>query len=262
MTKELNFAIKLARQAGAVLTANFQKASVVKTKAGGLDFALDADLKSEELIIKQIKKFYPSYSIISEEAGFIEGESSHVWIIDPLDGTKFYQAGIKFFAVSIALWQGNLPLLGVVYQPFLNDVYLAQKGRGAFLNGKKIKVSAVDSLKRSRISITTSPSGELDVEAFKKSKRQLISIYDNFYRLHTADISSLSCCWVAQGLMAAHFDLIGREKIWDVAAGIVIAKEAGAEITGLDGKFHGQDTGHIVITNGIVHKDFLKLLSC
>lgn len=260
MSKELKFAIEIAKEAGQILMDGLGKVKVVKTKADKLHIVTNMDLGSENLIIEKIKQKYPRHQIYGEEFGRIKGESDYVWILDALCGTKYYAKGIKLFNVSIALWKGDEPILGVVYLPAVGDMYWAEKDKGAFCNNKKIKVSDVNRLDESRVCFCATSSNKLTRDEYSLVAKRLEMLLRNVYRFYNFGFSA-PVCFMAQGGFEAFFDLTGKESILDMAAGIVIAKEAGATITGLDGKFHGQDTSHLVITNGKIHNEFLKLLN-
>lgn len=261
MTEQLKFAIYLAKTAGETLVAGFDNSFIKYSQVNRRNVVTNMDLESEKMIIGLIKKKYPDHKIISEECGKIEGKSDYVWIIDPLDGTKYYSAGIKACNVLISLWKDNTPLVGVVYLPFTKDIYWAEKGKGAFFNRKKIFVSKVKKFKESVVFVDAARSEKLNQEELHLAAKKLGVILENCYRLRGISFGPLPLCYMAQGIAEAFFDLTGKEKIWDLAPGFVIVSEAGGKITGLDGKFHGQNISNAVVTNGKVHNEFLKLLN-
>jgi len=261
MTQELKFAIKLIKDAGQLVMDGLDKVVVERSKADKRDICIKAELEAEKMITDRIKKKYSHHRIYGEEYGKIDGKSDYVWLIDPLDGTKYYITGIKLFDVSIALWKDDEPIIGVVYFPASDDIYFAEKGKGAFHNQKRIRVSNINKLDESIIYLDMTNPYKLKPEEQKVAVRRLELIFKNFYRLRAFGLGPFACCGIAQGYFEGYFDLTGKEEILDLAAGIVIVKEAGAKITGLDGKYHGQDTSNIVITNGKIHNKFLKLLN-
>lgn len=261
MKQELKFAIKLARDAGKLVIDRLDKVVIEKSKADKRDICTKVELEAEKMIINRIKKKYPRHKIYGEEYGKIKGESDYIWIIDPLDGTKYYISGIKIFDISIALYNGDSPIIGVVYLPATGDIYFAEKGKGAFHNQKRIAVSNIGKLKESIIYLDIAGSDRLKPKEQRITLKRLELIFKNIYRFRAFGLGAVACCYLSQGGFEGYFDLTGKEKIWDIAAGIVIAKEAGAKVTGLDGKYHGQDTSNIVITNGKIHNKFLKLLN-
>ncbi len=261
MIEQLKFAVHLAKKAGDMLVDGFDSCFLKNPQLYKRDEVTNMDLESEKMIIGLIKKKYPGHKIISEECGKIEGKSDYVWIIDPLDGTKYYSAGIKLCNVLISLWKGNMPLVGVVYMPFTKDIYWAEKGGGAFFNHKKISVSKVNSFKESVAYVDATKSNQLSKREKDVAAKRLGVILKNSYRLRGISLGPAPLCYIAQGIAEAFFDLTGKERIWDLAAGFVIVKEAGGRITSLDGKFHGQDISNVVVTNDKIHNEFLKLLN-
>src|SRR5687767_11278930 len=144
----LNFAIEIARDAGQILLEKFGR-KINVSKKGDINLVTEADLASEELIIERIKSYYPKHSILAEEAGnavVIGGENTWKWIIDPLDGTTNFAHGYPCFCVTIALEHDGEVVLGVTFDPTRNEMFGAERGRGATLNGKPIRVSAADKL--------------------------------------------------------------------------------------------------------------------
>src|SRR5688572_20593002 len=143
----LNFAIETARQAGQILLEKFGRITV--TKKGDINLVTEADLASEAMIIERIKSYQPRHSILAEEAGeavIIEGDNTWKWIIDPLDGTTNYAHGYPCFAVTIALEHDGEIVIGVTFDPTRDEMFAAEKGGGATLNGKPIRVSAAENL--------------------------------------------------------------------------------------------------------------------
>lgn len=260
MNQELKFAIETAKQAGKIIMSGLARVKIEGHKAEKQHIITNIDLEAEKVIIERIKQNYPEHQIYSEECGRIKEGSDYIWLIDPLCGTKYFAKGIKLFNVSIALWKGDEPILGVVHLPAVGDTYWAEKGRGAFCNNKRIKVSDIDRLDESRVCLAVTGSNRLTQDEYVLVNKRLELILRNLYRFHAFGFGG-ALCFIAHGGLEAFFDLTGKEDILDMAAGMVIAKEAGAKVTGLDGKFHGQDTSHLVITNGKIHDDFLKLLN-
>ncbi|KPJ55419.1 hypothetical protein AMJ47_00975 [Parcubacteria bacterium DG_72] len=261
MREELKFAIDLAKDVGKILMDGIDKVEIEKSKTDKRDICTNMDLRAEKLIIKRIRNKYPHHKIYSEEIGKIDEKSDYVWIIDPIDGTKYYTNGIKLFSTSIALWKKNESIIGVVFFPGLNDIYWAEKGRGAFCNKKRIKVSDNKDLKYSMIVLDLAYSNKLTLKEKKIALKRMGVLFKNVYRIRAFGSGPLSVCSVARGGLEGYFDLSGKQEILDIAAGIIIAKEAGARITGLDGKYHGQDTKHIVISNSKIHSKLLKILN-
>ncbi len=260
MTKELRFTIDLARKAGKKAIAGMNHIQKMTSAQNLRDITTNVDIEVEELIVAAIQKKFPDHNIIREEGEDTDKGSEYTWMIDPIDGTKYFVAGIKLFTVSIGLWRKGQPMLGVVYNPGTDDLWRAEVGGGAFMNKKRIRVANIKSLTEAMASIDVTKFNQLNPKERTNALRRLNAIANNFYRFRSFGSGSLSLCFLAQGHLDAYLDLTGRQPIKDIGAGLAIAKEAGAKITGLDGKFHGHNASHIVATNGKIHSQLLKLL--
>ena len=237
---------------------------IMKTKREKRDIATNIDLEIEKMIREEIKKDYPQRRIFGEEFGKSgdAGKNGFVWIIDPIDGTKYYSAGVKFFSVSIALWRDKEPVLGVICVPGFDEVYFAEKGTGAFCNNKKIKVSGINSLKDSIVCVDmTTKERKMNSQEYKLITEKFGELLKNANRVRALGAGAIALSWLAKGAWEAYIDLSGQESILDIGAGLIIAKEAGAKISGLDGKFHGENVNNIVVTNGKIHDELLRLLN-
>ncbi|HOZ36282.1 MAG TPA: inositol monophosphatase [bacterium] len=262
MTSNLKFTIDLAKRAGNLALSKMGKIQKITSKTDRRDVATDVDIKVEELIVEEIRKNFPHHNIIREEGQDIDNHSKDAWIIDPIDGTKYFAAGVKHFAVSIALWQKERPILGVVYQPGTDECWWAEKGGGAFLNNKKIKVSHLRTMADTIISV----GGGGIANKSKKEQTEYLKVLNKIVpvcnRFRALGAGSLCLCYLAQGYLEAHISSpIRPAKIWDVAAGMIIAEEAGAKITNSKGKWPGRNTNDLIVTNGHIHQQLLKLLN-
>lgn len=260
-SNELKLAIRLAKEAGNELMRNFNKSVVIKFKGDKRNVVTDMDLQIENLIVKKLRKAYPNHQIYGEEEGFQGEKSDYIWFVDSIDGSKYYIAGSNLFSISISLWRKNNPIVGVVYFPASKDLYWAEKDKGSFHNKKRIKVSYREELKESIIYLDQGNFNKLNKNNKIKFIKRLKAINEKFYRFRNIGCSSLGLCLLAEGSLEAYFGLSGKEKIYDVAAGIVIGMEAGAKFTNLDGQFKGQNVSHLVVTNGKIHQKLLKLLN-
>lgn len=262
MSKDLKFTINLAKRAGNKLLREMNKISSIK-KNDARDVTTNLDEETGNFIVEAIQKRFPKHNIMAEEGDNIANNSDYTWIVDPIDGTKYFVDGVKFFTVSIGLWYKGKPYLGVVYHPGTNDCFYAEKGKGAFLNNVKLKVSNVSNLNEAIISLDISKSYLLAGNKMEKFLKQLKNIVSNFFRFRALGVGSLSMCYLAQGHFDAYFDMTGNKdgQILDSGAGMAIAQEAGAKITDLNGKFPGLDARRIVVTNGKIHNELLKLLN-
>ena len=253
----LNFAIQTARDAGRVLAEKFGRAIQITNK-GDIDLVTEADLASERLIVERIRSYHPRHSILSEEAGdviAIEGEQSeYKWIVDPLDGTTNYAHGYPAFCVSVALEHLGRVCLGVVYDPLRDELFAAERGEGATLNGRRVRVSETDDLNRALL-CTGFPYDVRERNDFARHFRNFIMSAQSVRRDGTA---ALDLAYVASG----RFDGFYEEGLrpWDVAAGVLLVEEAGGRVTHYDGKPFQIYTPPIAASNGLVHDAMLEVL--
>ena len=182
MTQELKFAVGLAKKSGKLVLAALNKEQSARAKTVKRDIYTSADLAAERLIVEEIKSKFPTHNIIREEGEEIRNGADYTWLVDALDGTKYFISGIKFFTTSIALWHKGSPILGVVYQPGTNECWFAEKGKGAFLNQRRLKTSMVDQLKDSIISLDINHLSLLTKNEQKKLFAWLKKVIGNFYR--------------------------------------------------------------------------------
>ncbi|MCX6764518.1 MAG: inositol monophosphatase family protein [Candidatus Nealsonbacteria bacterium] len=251
-------AIEAAKEAGKMLMKNFNKATVIKYK-DRQDVLTDADLRAEKIIINKIKSNFPDHNIISEEKGEENLKSEYTWIIDPLDGTKHYIRKIPIFCVSIALQKKEEIIVGVVFFPAMNNLFYAEKGKGAFLNDKKIHVSRIKNLANSFI-YTELPNYKLSKKAFSRNHKKLEKLFKKTYRVRAWGSGPLGLCYVASGGFESYIALNDGAKLWDIAAGAIIVKEAGGKVTNINGNKFIKKTIHLIASNDKVHDKLLKLL--
>lgn len=251
--KALEIAIQVAKEAGEILLDHFHSDKRVMPKEGRSNVVSDVDLLTEKRMIELLQREYPSHGIVSEESKGIQGESSYTWILDPLDGTNNYVAGIPFFSTCVALVREQEILLGLVYDPIRGELFRAEKGRGAFLNDLPISVGQKTTVKTSIIGCDLGYSVE-------GGRRMLESILALWPGLHTARImgsAALGLAYVASGRL----DLYIHPGLypWDVASGILLIREAGGKITDWEGKPATIHSPQVVAANNIVHKEFMKV---
>jgi myo-inositol-1(or 4)-monophosphatase len=220
---------RMARQAGKILSDGYDQQHEVKYK-GEIDLVTEVDHASEAHLIGEVQRQFPSHRILSEEAGNLAGHDEHFWLIDPLDGTVNYAHGVPFFSVSIAYAHKGVVTLGAVYDPMRDELFTAERGHGARLNGRPLKVSTADELVRSLL-VTGFPydtwtSARNNLEYFGKFAR----LTQGVRRLGSA---ALDLCYIAAGRFDGYWELSLNP--WDLAAGGLIAEEAGATVTALDG---------------------------
>lgn len=253
----LNVAIMAARRAGAVLGRNFNKRDKLTVeKKGRNDFVSSADLAAEKAIIDVIHKHYPDHAIQAEESG-AQGDSDHVWIIDPLDGTTNYLHGLPVYAVSIGLQINGRLEHGVVYDPMSEELFTASRGEGAQLDGRKIRVSGNKDLDRALIG-TGFPYRQSDDE-LEPYLAMLGTVVKNTTGVRRLGAAALDLCYVACGRFDAFWET-GLQP-WDLAAGTLIIREAGGLITALDGGENHMETGHVLAGTPRIYKGLAKLCS-
>ncbi|HVC58435.1 MAG TPA: inositol monophosphatase family protein [Candidatus Acidoferrales bacterium] len=246
-------AIKAAKEAGKTLKFRFDANLEVKAKSKH-DIVSNVDVESERKIIQIIKKNFPTHAIQAEESGAQGKISNYRWIVDPLDGTANFVTGNPFFSVSIALtFQGKV-ILGVVYNPILNQLYYAEKGKGAFLNGNRIVVSKNSSLKDSFI-VTGNLYDEKGIsKALPTVKKLILSSRKTLIIFSPA----LNLCNLARGKIDGFVDRGATPE--DHAAGSLIATEAGARVQNYYSDTWDVNKEGIVASNGKLHNAILKLI--
>ncbi len=255
----INIIIKACRKASRSLIRDFGEIEnlQVSTKGPG-DFVSSADKRTEKIIIEELQKAHPEYGIITEESGILNKKNVHNrWIIDPIDGTMNFLNGIPQFAISIAYEENNQIICGVIFDPIKNEMFIAEKGNGAYLNNSRIRVSNKKKLKDSLL-VTGGP------EHFSKIKKEIFSEFlkvSNYVipPIRKFGSAALDIAYVACG----RFDGYWQREIsyWDVAAGIVILKEAGGFIDFFDQAKNDTFKRNIVASNSYIHNELQELIS-
>lgn len=256
MKKEIcEYAKKLALEAGEILKRKFGKVRRINFK-GEINIVTEADCISQEYIKKSIKEKYPDHSILSEEDLEIKSSAPFRWIVDPLDGTTNFAHGLPIFAVSIAVeYEGEI-FTGVVYNPISKELFWAERGEGAFLGKRRIKVSETNSLSKALLA-TGFP---YDI---REDSNNNLNHFSNFalkaQAIRRLGAAALDLCYVACG----RFDGFWELKLfpWDVAAGILIVEEAGGKITDFKGFPTDIYSKEIVASNGKIHNEMIKVLN-
>jgi myo-inositol-1(or 4)-monophosphatase len=242
---------EFAREAGAVLRAGFGKDHQVDRK-GRIDLVTEMDRRAENLLISQIQSSFPGHTILTEETGELQGLTGHTWYIDPLDGTTNYAHNMPIFAVSIAYARAGKVELGVVYDPMRDECFSAERGAGARLNGQPIQVGASQGLLQSLL--TTGFAYDIDY-----TEKNLVS-FAHFSRLSQGvrrlGAAALDLCYVASGRVDGYWEQ--TLEAWDLAAGALIAEEAGAVVTSLEGDpNYIQPPYSILAANPVIHPQML-----
>lgn len=208
----------------------------------------------DKFIIEKIRKKFPKDGILTEESGYLRGENEFLWVVDSLDGSANFANQNPLFSISIAFFKRKIPIVGAVFAPAIGEFYFAKKGKGAFLNSKRIFVSKIKNLKESYL---------LWCEGGEKDKNRINEIlgkvYPNVKDLRKIGSAGIEICWVASQRAEIYFTT--QIEVWDVAAGILILKEAGGKVTDFQGKPWQFKKSDLVFSNKLLHKEFLKLIS-
>jgi myo-inositol-1(or 4)-monophosphatase len=255
----LNFAIQTARDAGGILVDRLGRALQVSNK-GDIDLVTEADLASEKLIIERIKSHYPRHAILAEESGATEGfeavpgRSDWKWIIDPLDGTTNYAHGYPCFCVSIALEREGLIEIGVIYDPMRDEMFAAERGQGATLNGRRIRVSNVDDLNAAML-CTGFP---YNVRERPNFARDFANFTMEAQAVRRDGSAALDLAYLACG----RFDGFWEDGLnaWDIAAGLLLIEEAGGLITDFLSEPLDIYTPKVLASNGLIHDKMMRVL--
>ena len=251
----LELALEAAEQASAFIRQESEKTLEVGYK-GDTDLVTHVDLGSEKIIKELLKSKFPEHQILAEEGGAEQGKSEFLWVIDPLDGTTNFVHGYPFYAVSIALYRENLPLVGVVSHITSKEVYTATSGGGAFCNGKALKVSKTKDLGKSLLATgfpyTHDELWSRNIEHFKL-------LTDRTQGVRRAGAAALDFCHVARGWLDGFWELeLGA---WDMAAGVLIVEEAGGQVSKLNNDPFNLMEREVVASNGLIHQPLLEHLN-
>jgi myo-inositol-1(or 4)-monophosphatase len=250
----LPIAEAIARRAGAVVMEGFGHVGQVRRK-GAIDLVTEFDQRSEEVIVSALQKEFPDHAILAEETGLHQRTSEYQWVVDPIDGTTNFAHGFPLFAISLGLLRGKVPVAGVVYDPRHDELFAAAQGRGATLNGRPIHVSSQAHLGQALLAtgfaydIRTNPRNNLAQFAQFQLRTQGVR------RLGSA---ALDCAWTALGRLDGYWEF--GIKPWDIGAGGLLVREAGGRATSTEGNEEFISTGTIVVSNGLLHEQILRVL--
>lgn len=254
MTDYLFTAERIARAAGTLLLEGYGNAGQVEHK-GVIDLVTDFDRRSEALIVGELRRAFPSHAIHAEEGGQSTIPNEYEWLIDPLDGTTNFAHSFPIFAVSLTLTHHGELRAGVVYDPLRDELFAAEAGQGATLNGQRLHVSTETTLGRSLLAtgfpydVRTNPHNNF---------AQFIHFHLRAQAVRRAGSAALDCAWVAAGRLEGYWEF--RVKPWDVGAGALLVREAGGRVTTAeaDENFLGRDS--IVASNKYIHEQMLMVL--
>ncbi|GAB4455365.1 MAG: inositol monophosphatase family protein [Anaerolineales bacterium] len=230
MQPTLDYLETLARRAGEILREGYNKEHKVDYK-GVIDLVTEVDHQSEAFLLEEVRRDFPSHRIFSEERGMIQGNNDHIWYIDPLDGTVNYAHQVPIFSVSIAYAFNGTVSLGAVFDPMRGEMFLAERGKGAWLNGRLLKVSAVTELQKSLL-VTGFPYDAWNTE--QDNFANFVKFAKMTQGVRRLGSAALDLCYVAAGRFDGFWEL--ALKPWDVAAGGLICEEAGGKVTNVRGE--------------------------
>ena len=248
-------AIAAAYHGAAVLKSTYGRVSHVRKKSA-IDLVTEADTRSEAKIIDTILKVYPNHTILAEEGGLKQGAAEHLWLIDPLDGTTNYAHNLGFFSISIAFALKEDIVVGVVLNPLAGELFSAIKNKGAFLNGKPMRVSPTQTVADSLLA-TGFPYNVRDM--LNPITTRFINCLKAAQGIRRLGSAALDLCLVACGRFDAFWEQ--NLKSWDIAAGLLVAKEAGAVVTDFAGEEFIFEKSEILATNGHIHQQMISLLN-
>ena len=253
----INVMVQTAMKAGRSLARDFGEVQNLQVSLKGPgDYVSQADRKAEDIIYTELSKARPGYSFLMEERGAVDGDDAqHRWIVDPLDGTTNFLHGIPIFSISIALERQGQLVAGVIFNPAMDELYTAERGGGAFLNDRRMRVAA-----RRKLSDTVIGTGipHLGRGEHGKSLVELRNVMAETAGIRRLGSAALDLAYVAAGRMDGFWER--SLSAWDLAAGILMVREAGGSCTAIDGGDSMLDDGTIVAGNEDVHKALLATL--
>ena len=253
----LNVMVQAAMKAGRSLSRDFGEVQNLQVSMKGPgDYVSQADRKAEEIVFTELSKARPGYAFLREERGAVEGEDAqHRWIVDPLDGTTNFLHGIPLFSVSIALERQGQIVAGVIYNPAMDELYTAERGGGAFMNDRRLRVAGRGKLTDAVIGCGVPHLGRGQHGNFLIELRNVMAEVSGVRRLGSA---ALDLAYVAAGRMDGFWE-IGLSS-WDIAAGILLVREAGGFVSDMDGGQGMLDNGEVVAGNEVIQRALLKAI--
>ena len=253
----INVMVNACRKAAKVIIRDFGEIENLQVSLKGPgDFVTASDKKVETILIEELQKARPKYSILSEEIGKITNDDSFKWIIDPIDGTANFLHGIPHFAISVGLEHNNEIICGIIYDPIKDEMFTAEKGNGSYLNNQRMRVSSRAKLKDC-IVFTGGPKFD------SKDKDLIMNEYNNFSSkvlipIRKLGSASLDMAYVAAGRCDGFWQR--NLNYWDVAAGIILVKEAGGFVTDFIGENEYIQNKTILVTNSNINKEMIEVL--
>jgi len=256
MNEALQVAISAAKAAGRIQEERRNNLGQVDCKGRPGDLVTEVDHLCEKEIIRQIKERFPDHSILAEESGIAKGNEPHKWIIDPLDGTLNYSHGYPCYCVSIGLESNGELELGVVYNHNLDELFVAEKGKGATLNGKPISVSTIPVLKESLLVTGFTPQ---IVGTLEDNIEHFANLMKACQAVRRPGSAAMDLVYTAMGRFEGFWEM--KLKPWDTAAGVLILLEAGGKVSRFDGSPYSIYDPDILVSNGNVHQQMVDVLT-
>jgi len=249
------FTINIAQECGEILMQYYDKPDLKFERKGYNDPATEADLASEKHAISKIRETYPDHAILAEESGKSDKESDYVWIIDPLDGTSNFKHSLPIFCVSIGLAYKGEVIAGAVYNPRTDEMFHAEKNKGAFLNGEKIKVTDRETKEFAAVATGFAPKPEI----IEKNLPNFNKVMKEGFLIRRLGAAAIDLCYTACGRFDGFWE-IGLSQ-WDIAAGSLIVKEAGGKVTQINGEEFKVDSPSILATNKKLHATIQEIIN-
>lgn len=253
----LNVMIKAARKAARGLKRDFGEVEQLQVSLKGpANFVSAADRRAEEVLREELLAARPGYCFIGEEGGRVEGpDKSHTWLVDPIDGTTNFLHGIPHFGISIALEREGTLIAGLVYNPVSDELFSAERGKGAFLNDRRLRVAARQRLNDAVIACGLPHYGRGDLAVFRK---EFGAVQERAAGLRRFGAAALDLAFIAAGRFDGYWER--NLSPWDMAAGTLLVREAGGFVTDLDGGEAMFSKGHILAGNETIHRELLRLI--
>jgi len=254
----INVMVKVCRKAAKILIRDFGEIENLQVSLKGPgNFVTASDIKVEKILVEELQKARPTYSILSEEIGEINNDESFKWIIDPIDGTSNFLHGIPHFAISIGLEHDKEIICGIIYDPIKDEMFVAEKGNGAYVNNKRMRVSSRSKLKDCIIFTGGPRQNPKDKELFFVEYKNFSSIVKTPIRKMGS--ASLDIAYVAAGRCDGFWQR--NLNYWDYAAGIILVKESGGFVTDFNGKNRYIENETILVTNSKIDKEMIEVLN-
>ncbi len=253
----MNVMTMAARKAGRSLIRDFNEVEQLQVSVKGpADFVSKADKQAEKIIFEELKRARPGYSFLMEEGGVVEGkDKTHRWIIDPLDGTTNFLHGIPLFAISIALERDGELVAGLVFNPAMDELFIAEKGKGAYMNDRRLRVAGRTTVEDAVVVTGIPHRGKSGQDEFLNQLSKMM--------IHVAGVrrtGSAACdlAWTAAGRFDGYWET--RLQPWDLAGGIVLVKEAGGFVCDINGNQQMLETGSVVAGNENIQEQMLQIM--